>query len=359
MPTISWLHLTDLHFNTNPRSGMASQGWLWPNVREKFFQDIDRLHRQMGGGWDLVFFTGDLAQSGTPEDYAALDRDVLARLWEQFRRLGCNPKLLAIPGNHDLKWPSKFSGTARALRAWPTDKELRDHFWDDETSEYRELIREVFRPYTEWWEHTPYRAGIRTEPGLLPGDFSASFEKDSVRLGIVGLNSAFLQLGGGVKEGELLDVDPRQLHEVCGDDVVDWTKAHDINLLMTHHPLAWLNPAAQKEFRSELSPAGRFFLHLFGHMHEPRAEFTQSGGSRMKRELQGASLFGLEKWETPQGTHEQRIHGYTGGRFQFEDGEGSLRLWPRKYVKSQDDSQIRADFPMMLDDEESIEVPFG
>jgi hypothetical protein len=359
MPAITFLHLTDLHFNTNSNIGMARQEWLWPNVRELFFRDLDRLHR-LTGDWDLVLFTGDLAQSGTVEDYAAFDHAVLARLWREFDRLGCNPVLLAVPGNHDLKWPNQSSGTVRALRSWPNDEGLRNLFWANDTNEYRQLMRDVFHPYTDWWERIPYRGPIRIQSGLLPGEFSASYEKDGLRLGIVGLNSTFLQLGGGVREGQLLDVDVRQLHKVCGHDIVDWTKEHDINLLMTHHPLSWLNPEAQKQFRSELSPTGRFFMHLFGHMHEPRSEFKQVGGAGMKRELQGASLFGLETWETPEGPHMQRIHGYTAGKFEYEDGEGSLRLWPRKLVRSEEGAQIiTADVAQILDEQESILVPFG
>jgi 3',5'-cyclic AMP phosphodiesterase CpdA len=244
MPTISWLHLTDLHFNTNPLTGMASQRWLWPNVREAFFQDLARVHR-LTGPWDLVFFTGDLAQSGTDADYAALDNDVFSRLRDTFHDLGCDPVLLPIPGNHDLQWPNKYSGTVRALRSWTSDEELRNHFWATDNNEYRQLIRDVFRPYTQWWGRHPLPVHMRAQSGLLPGDFSASYEKDGLRLGVVGLNSAFLQLGNGVAEGALLDVDVRQLHKVC-EDPVDWTKAHDINLLMTHHPVPWLNPDGSK-----------------------------------------------------------------------------------------------------------------
>jgi hypothetical protein len=36
--SFSWLHLTDLH------QGMKAQDWLWPGVKEIFFQDLERLH---------------------------------------------------------------------------------------------------------------------------------------------------------------------------------------------------------------------------------------------------------------------------------------------------------------------------
>lgn len=359
MPSISWLHLTDLHFNSNANGAIARQSWLWPNVREEFFEDLKRVH-EYTGHWDLVFFTGDLAQSGTSGDYDALD-EVLARLWALFGSLGCNPLLLAVPGNHDLQWPDPRSSTVRTLlRTWASDKELREIFWADEKNEYRALIQDVFRPYTNWWGRRHPPNSIPYRPGLLPGDFGASYEKDGLKLGIVGLNSTFLQLGAGVREGQLLDLDPRQLHEVCAHDPIDWIKGHDINLLMTHHPPTWLNSEAQKQFRGELAPGERFALHLFGHMHEPSSHFFQQGGGGKKRELQSASLFGLEKWDTPQGEQDYRIHGYTAGRFEKSDERGTLRLWPRKLIRLKDQTpRIISDNEQGLDKEESITVPLS
>jgi hypothetical protein len=170
----------------------------------------------------------------------------------------------------------------------------------------------------------------------------------------VGLNSTFLQLGKGVHEGQL-DRDPRQLHEVCNEDPVAWTKAHDINALMTHHPTQWLTPEAQKHFQSEIAPGDRFLLHLFGHMHEPVIQFYRRGGGGMKRELQGASLFGLESWETPEGHQVQRIHGYTAGRFEVEGKQGTLRLWPRKLIRLHSgEPRMAADQAQGLDEREAI-----
>jgi tetratricopeptide (TPR) repeat protein/predicted MPP superfamily phosphohydrolase len=331
MTSISWLHLTDLHFNTNPSSVMAGQRWLWPNVREEFFTDLRRVYEHTGP-WDLVFFSGDLAQSGTKDDYEALDR-VLTQLWTEFDHLGCDPVLLAVPGNHDLRWPDQNVGTVRAMKSWCSDRELRQIFWADDANEYRALIRDVFEPYTGWWDRRRAQTNLPWRTGLLPGDFSVSYEKAGIKLGIVGLNSAFMQLGKGVQEGQLLDVDPRQVHEVCGGDAVEWTKGHYVNVLMTHHPLEWLNLEARKKFQTEIAPGERFLMHMFGHNHEADFNVSRRGGGGTKRELQGASLFGLESYETPEGGLEHRIHGYTAGRLEFADGQSTLLLWPRKLIQ--------------------------
>ena len=60
---LSWLHLTDFH------QGMADQDWLWPNMQERFYEDLEYLHGECGP-WDLVLFTGDLTQSGLAEEFA-------------------------------------------------------------------------------------------------------------------------------------------------------------------------------------------------------------------------------------------------------------------------------------------------
>jgi predicted MPP superfamily phosphohydrolase len=335
---------------------MASQRWLWPNVREEFFRDLERV-LERSGPWDLVFFSGDLTQAGTAADYQALD-NVLTQLWEQFKRLECDPVLLAVPGNHDLQWPDAKIGTVRAMRSWHTDRDLRDLFWADGANEYRGLIQNVFRCYTEWSDRRARPASVSWQRGILPGDFSASYEKDGLKLGIVGLNSAFLQLGKGLREGKL-DLHPRQLHEVCEEDPVVWAKAHDINVLMTHHPPKWLTPEAQRHFNSEIAPGDRFLLHLFGHMHEPVIQFSRQGGGGMKRELQGASLFGLESWETPEGDQVERIHGYTAGRFEVVGKQGTLRLWPRKLTWLRNgEPRMIADQEQGLDAQEAITDPF-
>jgi predicted MPP superfamily phosphohydrolase len=351
--SITWLHLTDLHYTTDPSSIIASQRWLWPTVRDEFYKDLERV-RKRTGLWDLVVFSGDLAQSGTEPDYRGLDQ-MLKDLWERFRELGCKPILLAVPGNHDLEWPNEFSPAVVALRQWPSHEALRNHFWKDDTNEYRQLIQAAFGRYDDWCKSQPRPPEIHFQTGLIPGDFSASYEKDGLKLGIIGLNSSWLQLGKGIREGVLLDIDPRQLHGVCDNGAGRWANAHDFKLLVTHHPPNWLNPKAQDTFRSEIAPAGRFDLHLYGHMHEPKSHFLQVGGGGTRRELQGASLFGLEHWETPEGKQEQRIHGYTAGKFQIGRYGASLYMWPRQLIKIRDGSwRMVPDYHQGLDDDDTI-----
>jgi 3',5'-cyclic AMP phosphodiesterase CpdA len=66
----AWLHLTDLHY------GLKGQDCLWPSLRQPFLDDLGALHDRCGP-WDAVLFTGDLVQSGEPDQFAAMQRQVL------------------------------------------------------------------------------------------------------------------------------------------------------------------------------------------------------------------------------------------------------------------------------------------
>ena len=132
MASFGWLHLSDLH------QGMDGQGWLWPNVREQFYDDLSKLHRQCGP-WDLVFFSGDLTQSAKKDEYAALSA-TLRDLWEHLRDLGSNPLLLTVPGNHDLTRPKAANPAVKVMATWHADPELRKEFWSKAKSPYRKLV---------------------------------------------------------------------------------------------------------------------------------------------------------------------------------------------------------------------------
>ena len=318
MTTFRWLHLTDLHL------GMPGQNSLWPNVEEMFLNDLKLLHERVGP-WDLVLFTGDITQRGTKPEFDEVDK-LLQKFWSRFKEWGFTPKLLAIPGNHDLIRPEDASDPTliTLLNNWRLP-EVQKPFWEKQDSPQRRLISSAFQSFTEWWKQTPIPKPALNH-GLLPGDCSATFEADGFNVGVIGLNSAYLQLAGGDFERRL-HMDVQQLHGVCNGHAPDWTKRHDACLLLTHHPVQWLSADAEKHFSDEIHyPPERFALHLFGHMHEGNLTSVAHGGGNERRKLQGCSLFGLENWGEKQA---KRKHGYSLGELKSEDGEQRLRIWPR------------------------------
>ena len=315
----SWLHLTDLHF------GLRGQRHLWPNLRGPFLDDLAALHDRCGP-WDAVFFTGDLTQQGEADEFAKMQTEVLDRVWEKLTELGSGDAvLLAVPGNHDLCRPKAADPAARWLIK--SFDEIAEEFWEKPAGPYGKVITDAFAAYTEWWQGAPRRPAELT-PGLLPGDFAVTLNVGRHKIGVVGLNTAFLQLAGG-DYTERLVWNARQLDAVCGGAADDWTKKHDLCLLLTHHGPDWLTPDARKHGDTEIAPPGRFALHLYGHMHATELQTLHRGGDpRAVRRWQGVSLFSMEHYGVKR--ELQRAHGFTAGRVDFGGEHPTARCWPRR-----------------------------
>jgi predicted MPP superfamily phosphohydrolase len=324
----SWLHLTDFH------QGMDEQSWLWPGVKQRFFEDLEKLHDK-SEPWDLVLFTGDLTNRGSAKEFQKLNQ-VLEELWEQFDKLGSSPKLLAVPGNHDLVRPNKKDPSVKLLRYWNDDPEVQREFWENADSPYRKVVTEAFKNYTDWldWlKKQPFKVD-NLKNGILPGDFSITFKKGDAKLGIVGLNSTFLQLTSDDYKGKLA-LHTRQFQAACdGNDGPDWAKQHHVCLLLTHQPPSWLDAHSQQHLNGEIADRGRFAAHLCGHMHDTVFRDISEGGAEAKRIWQGRSLFGLEFFEQA-GKNIQRLHGYTVGKIELNEDKGALIFWPRDETELQ------------------------
>lgn len=356
MGSIRWLHLSDVHV------GMKGMGPLWPSVQSELLRDLEVVHR-LAGPFDLVLFSGDLTQTGQRGEFERLT-DVLEDLWDHLRDLGSRPVLLAVPGNHDLQRPDERKPDVRALLHWPHDPLLSKMFWEEKDGKpYRDVVEGAFAEYVRWiraWnaEHPAPTFLERYEPGLLPGEFAASLRKEGVSLGVVGLNSAFLQLSAAVKRGGLA-LNPAQLQRACNGDPQRFAGTHDVNLLMTHHPPDWLAHDALAFYQGSIFLPGWFDAHLCGHMHEAQARAETLNAMSPQRLLQGPSLFGLEHWGDDYG---ERLHGYSAGRLEVtEERHATLRVWPRmaRRHKGTDKWRIVPDHDFMLDEQNGLDLPLA
>lgn len=322
MSTLGWLHLTDLH------RGMSFQGCLWPNVEQQFFTDLETLHAKCGP-WHILFFSGDLVQKGSPSEYRKFD-DTLARLYKKMNSLGSNPVLVSVPGNHDLVRPSVDDPALKRLAHWHDDDALANEFWTDGKSTARVLLKKALRDYVKWEARHPFPRPTSVRKGLLPGDYAATIECSGLSIGVLGLNSTFLQLAAGDYEGRLA-LSAEQVAAACGENFTDWFDQHTCCFLMTHHPPTWLDPTSKDVLAAEIAAPNRFIAHLCGHMHELKSITQSIGGAPNQRLWQGASLFGLEVYQDKY----ERSHGYAVGQLDIGGEVGRLRLWPRLAQKHQ------------------------
>jgi predicted phosphodiesterase len=348
LSSVRWLHLSDLHV------GMREQGWLWPRYGTQLFEDLARIFDK-AGPWDAVLFSGDMVNKGDPAEFAKLD-EIIGRIWEKLSQLGCKPILITTPGNHDLSRVDSMTPEMIALEHYWSKPELRADVWKPD-SRYKKFIDDRFSSYMNWRRRS-IDSGIHLSPtkeGLLPGDACYTFEVGSEPVGLISLNSTWLQLGAGDYVG-LLDVDARQLMAITNNDPDAWASSHRVNFLMTHQPTSWLHSDSLDTWNSEINPTGRFDVHLFGHMHEPILSRIAHGGSAGRRLAQSASLFGLEKLSDGS---TQRIQGYAAFSLTKSGSTASLRCWPRIVVKTGDsDRRLAADTTQDLAEDNSFSFTY-
>jgi hypothetical protein len=318
MNSINWLHITDWHV------GQSEQHCRWPNFRAEFERDFAALTK-ISGNLDLVFFTGDLVQSGVEEEFEFLEGH-LVKLWRFFNEQGSNPQLVVVPGNHDLRRPAPSDPVALALLAWHEQPEVVKAFWDKKNPQLRDAVNAWFQPLQNWVQSSKIPMLKPSYSGPLYGDALYSYEKSGVKVGILGLNSTYLQFRTGNLE-EKLALSPKQIPAVPETDYADFLSLHHIRVLMTHQPVHWMNKESKKDFDTDIWPPGRFDLHLCGHLHKAAPSLTSKGGSINRQTYQGTSFFGLNS----QGEDHnlERVHGYMAGRWTLEKPIIKENTWPR------------------------------
>jgi len=324
---VNFLHLSDLHV------GMSTDGWLWPAVRNAFYDDLRKVLPQAGLP-DVVIFSGDLTQKASEEEYIKL-KGILEDLWSLFAEFGANPVLVPVPGNHDLARRSNIDPVVRAMKDWWSEADIQKAFWNAQIPDYREFVAQSFKNYLGFLaslKHSSVRLPENILHGTIPGDISVELSVRGGVVGIVGLNSAWLQVSDDEFKGHL-HIDPRQLMAVVGGDPDSWCRRHTANMIVTHHPTSWLHVESEESWRSEIYSGSRFDCHLFGHMHEQQSTNVSEGGYEGRHLMQAASLFGLE-WTANQ--EMKRIHGYTAGQLFLTEQTKKLRQWPRHDVLGTD-----------------------
>jgi hypothetical protein len=181
-------------------------------------------------------------------------------MYRRLSSLGSEPILATVPGNHDLRRPKLDDPALREISGWMKTG-VPEGFCRSRRNGARRLVQAAFRYYTTWQTRHPFRKPTEVRAGALPGDFAGTIVKDDVKIGILGLNTAFFQLQGGDYEGKLI-LSPHQMVAACSDTFTDWFDGHEIAFLMTHHPPSWLSPISRRALREEIAPPGRFVAHL-------------------------------------------------------------------------------------------------
>ncbi|MBL8660110.1 MAG: SUMF1/EgtB/PvdO family nonheme iron enzyme [Rhodospirillales bacterium] len=323
---IRWLHLSDLHMGCRGAE-------IWWQVRSEFKDSIKQCFRPI----DMILLTGDLTFSAQPAQFELVDRfleDLLGWLREAGQE--SDPLVIPVPGNHDVLHLDDLDIASfyNLDNFWkdpehPFIESLRKRLWEGRNAAY---FGPLFGNYVGWLERSILpplagRQGVVVHRSHFPGDIGVR-----VRLGdrppatIVGLNSAWVQYNKGDFDRRI-ELFTQQLHCALGNDAAVSPfdgLAGCLNLLLMHHPPAWLSAKASQRFREEVYPPDRFLLCLHGHMHEGRSEAISCSGGKLRYFFQAPSLFGVEHYGQ---SNETRSMGYAWGEM---DATGTVRVFPLK-----------------------------
>lgn len=317
MAAITWIHLSDFHAGPKGQS-------VWHQVETELRPSVEAMAQRVGSP-DLILFTGDLANRGLAEEYERVDA-LLDRVNDW---VGRELPVVAVPGNHDVVRSWRHA----AFKHYETEPDIQKVLW--ETNE--PVLDNMFPHYVKWAERRV--SGSLKKAGWIPhistrvpGDLSVVVELNGLRLGLVGLNTAWTHLSDG-GEGELqLPLEQFLAALPERPNPLDWFQGHDAAFLLTHHPHQWLSTKAQETYLAAIHLPSRFTLALFGHVHKARTFGVNMSGGKPRVYAQATSLFGLEHYGE---AGESRVMGYSWGCLTTD---GEVRVWPLARVPRGDGS---------------------
>jgi hypothetical protein len=337
MGDIRFLHLTDLHLGDKYQKGLFSQS------KKVIFEDIEYLVKKMGG-IDVVFFSGDFVQKGSSEEFELFEA-FLKDLWALFKKSDQEPILFHVPGNHDIERCVDSNNPVQKIMLNWIREDMKNYFWSSVDNPYYTFVQQRFANYTQWAKATSI-PNVVGKNGYLAGDFYSSVFIRGVKLGVIGLNSTFLQLEGGDFKKKL-GIYNQQITYLFGDRYFEWLQEQDIVIFMTHQAPDWYEDDAINGYLREIYAHGCFAEHLCGHMHEPSFESTAINGFPTRHVFLSPSLFGLEYFEDE--AQIARIHGYTAGIYHVNDHSISKTIYPRISVLTKSGLKIAQNEEFNLD----------
>ncbi len=245
MSTLTWLHLSDLHFR-------KSQEYNESVVLTALLADIDERMRQDGLSPDFIVATGDIAFSGQPAEYV-MARSFLDEVLRK-TKLG-KDRLFIVPGNHDVD-RQLISPGARAIGANLTNRDQVNTLLV--TPDDRKLVFARFKGYARFIND--YMKGY-----FEFGDNAKYFfvrqitTVDRKRVAVLGLNSAWL-CGSDEDKHPGLVIGERQVRSALAE-----AKDVDLRITLVHHPFDWLREFDQRDSAPMLADRCDYILH--GHLH--------------------------------------------------------------------------------------------
>ena len=256
------IHISDLHLSATPTRGFQYKSAA--EIIDRLIFDVQGIENNRGVKFDTVFFTGDLAFSGSEKEYQLFENELLNKITDGLSIDKEN--FYIVPGNHDVA-----RSNVKAL-----DKRVRENNIED----LNDIFNEIDDGSASWDRLKNYfefdeRFNSTKNDYILNGKLLKA-RKITNKLYLVFFNSAWLAQDDSDKEN--LFITPKQIEKLIASKI-----PRDANIiLLTHHPIDWLNASDRDHFSSFLEK--KVSMMCFGHMHM----FKQKKEANFK---EGVTLF--------------------------------------------------------------------
>mgnify|MGYP003583224469 CR=1 FL=1 len=264
---LTWVHVSDFHFGKN--------GFDQEFTTKKMLNHISE-QSDNGRKPDLIFVTGDIANSGKAEEFKLFNANFVTPLTDI---LGIDylDRIFIIPGNHDLNRDvnegfskEKFS-KADADYFYPTVK----------SSGKRKMLLDRFEAFS-----AEIPIDCVKEFAGEGGAFAITRAMSGRDVGIVGINTAWLCDGDSDKASLTPGI---QITRAALEKVAQ----ADVKFVLGHHPLDWLHPQHVAPLQAMFADHRIIYLH--GHMHTEGVTQSISGSGEYMSIQAGAA------WQAPEG----------------------------------------------------------
>ena len=322
------LHISDLH--CGKEDGKRGSQWRMRRVLGAAWEK--NLHEIADGGVpDIVCFTGDLAQAGKAEQYAAVS-EFLDQL------LAClglgKERLFVVPGNHDVDrsvnraaWDKVREAPKPAISDWMAGTPT----WGFE-DEWRDEILARQQAYRDWVAaYWPDRRFPATHPHL---GYRISLAGFATPVHLIGLDSAWLA-GDTDDMGKLGLTDEQIVRNLTGPDGL---KLDGVKIVLQHHPLGELFDG--KQARSLMAEYGVNLL-MHGHVHDPnhqRWQHPNHSEANLMQESVAGCLYENDIWPNCMQVIDLQLNGGDGRIVRGVDTAGTggsvRQIWLRSWSKN-------------------------
>lgn len=265
---VTWLHVSDLH--------LRATDWRQNLVLSHLVRDLPKLLTESVGVVDLLFCTGDISESGRPEEFLAAQQAVR----ELASAAGLSvDRLHVVPGNHDVD-RRQINTSARLLQTALVAQAERNDLKDFEAllgdPDQVALLGARLGAYGAF---TKQLLGVArsVDPGR-PWRVD-EYVIGGLTIGVASLCSVLIA-GQDGENGRLL-LGERQVR-----DAADELRRCQLKVALLHHPIDWL-AEAERVAMAELL-ASEFQVVLHGHSHRPGTAAVSRGAAPSVTSAAGA-----------------------------------------------------------------------